>query len=170
MISVDKITNTANTITVPILELYNNRYLQRYQSVYTGGSWNPNNSYQWVPGSFVDFTPQRSDSLIQYAWRAPHAWVNASHGIVHLQFYANGRLFKYHSLSGTHLEDGDTYMWEVPSWGTFNARIGCQVRSYAVNNHTLRFYDTNYWNGTGSRQNSYGQLMVDEVLGSGEVA
>lgn len=170
MISVDKITNLANSITVPVKELYNNRYVQRYQAVHTGGSWNPSTTYQWVPGSFVDFTPQRTDSLIQYAWRAPHAWINQSNGIVHLQFFANGRLFKYHSLAGTHLEDGDTYMWEVPSWGTFNARIGCQIRAYTTNQHTLRFYDTNYWNGVGSRQTANGQLMVDEVLGSGEVA
>ena len=170
MISVDKITNLAGTITVPIRELYNTRYLQRYQAVYTGGSWNPSTSYAWVPGSYVDFTPTRSDSTIQYAWRAPVAWVNASNAINHFMFYANGVLFKYHSVAGTHLEDADTYMWEVPSWGTTTGRIGCQVRCYATNNHTLRIYDTNYWNGTGSRQNAYGQLMVDEVLGSGEVA
>jgi len=169
MLSVDNIATTAGTNIVPIRELYHNRYIQRYQSVYTAGSWNPDTNYNWVPGSWVDFTPQRSDSFIQYAWRAPHAWVNASHGIVHLQFFANSKLFKWHSISGNHVENGDTYMWEVPSWGTFNARIGCQLRAYATNNHTFRFYDTNYWDGVGSRQTARGQLMVDEVLGAAEV-
>jgi len=151
--------------TIPVSEL-NARCIQRYSADYTGGDWNPSNSYAWLPGAFVDFTPQRADSRLFFWARIPRAWVNASHAISHWKFYVNGILTFMHSESGNHLEEGNTFKWTVPSWGTSNGRIGYQMRSYSQNNHTVRAYSTNYWNGTGSRQNAFGYLLVEEWLGT----
>lgn len=153
-------------VEVPVNEL-NGRTIQRYSNVYTGGDWNPDNTFNWVPGSWVDFTPLRADSKIIYQCRIPLAWRNAAHCITHWLFYVNGTLWHWHNANGYHLEDATTWKWEIPSWGTSTGRIGYQVRSYAVNNHTLRFYTTYYWNGVNSNQNSYGHLIVEEQLGLG---
>jgi hypothetical protein len=164
-VSVESLGTTSfGTYTIPVKEL-NSRCIQRYVADYTGGDWNPSNSYAWLPGGFVDFTPKKSDSRIYFYSRIPRAWVNATHGISHWKFYVNGTLTFMHSESGNHLEEGNTFKWVVPSWGTFNARIGYQMRAYAVNNHTIRAYSTNYWDGVGSRQNAFGNLTVEEWAG-----
>jgi hypothetical protein len=164
------ITAAGNFSEIPIKEL-TARVIQRFESTYTGGEWNPDNASNWVPGSFVDFTPKRADSVISYIWRAPHAWSNAAHAISHWRFFVNGVLYYWHSVSGTHIEDGCTIKWQVPSWGTTLGRIGYQVRSYANDNHETRLYTTYYWNGTGrSAQNARGQLIVEEYAGISNAA
>lgn len=161
------ISSANGALVVPIMEL-TARVIQRHQSTYTSGEWNPDGAYNWAPGSFVDFTPQRSDSRIAYTWRIPVAWVAASTGISHWRFYVNGVEYYRHGYSGTHVEDGSVLRWDVPSWGTSSGRIGYQIRSYANDNHEMRLYTTYYWNGTGrAPQNSFGQLWVEEYVGTG---
>jgi hypothetical protein len=162
-LTLETLRNTAGTVSIPVREL-KQRVIQYYQSQYTAGTWNPDNTYTWVPGSFVDFTPRRADSRIKYTMRLPIAWVVASHAISNWYFYANGVLIWYWSESGTHIENGRTYEFEVPSWGTTSGRIGLQVRSHANDNNEVRFYTTYYWDGAGSNQNCRGHLMVEEIL------
>lgn len=163
-LTVNQISASNGGVVVPVKEL-GVRTIQRYQNTYTGGDWNPSNTSDWLPGSYVDFTPLRADSTIIYQCRIPVAWRNAAHCITHWRFYVNGFLLHWHDSNGYHLEDGCTWKWEFPSWGTTTGRIGYQVRSYSVNSNTLRFYTTYYWNGVNSNQTSYGQLMVDEQVG-----
>lgn len=149
---------------IPVEELQV-RVIQYYNAVYAGGEWNPNTSYNWVPGAFYDFTPRRADSRINFKMRLPMAWVAASHAIQHFTFFANGVSYWSWSETGTHHENGKTYQFEVPSWGTFNARIGIQSRAYADDNHEQRLYTTYYWDGTGrSVQNCRGHLFIEERM------
>ena len=164
------ITNTSQTVRVPVKEL-TSRVIQSYIADYTGGEWNPDGTSNWVPGSFVDFTPKRADSRISYSWRIPHAWVVAAHAISHWRFFVNGNLYFWHSVSGYHIEDGCTLKWDVPSWGASPGRIGYQVRTYANDNHEVRLYTTYYWDGTGrSVQNCRGQLIVEEYVSTSSPA
>jgi hypothetical protein len=169
-ISINAISNTSGNVVVPVKELQT-RIIQQYTSEYTGGEWNPDNTSNWVPGSFLDFTPLRSDSRISYIWRCPHAWVGNSHAISHWRFFVNGLLYYYHCTSGRHIEDGCIMKWDVPSWGTTSGRIGYQIRAYSNDVHEVRLYTTYYWNGTGrSAQNSIGQLIVEEYVGTSSPA
>lgn len=164
-LTVNALKHTNSGHAIPIKEL-TARVIQRHVADYTGGEWNPDNTSNWVPGSWVDFTPLRSDSRISYIWRCPHAWSNNTHAISHWRFYVNGILYFWHSTSGVHIEDGCVLKWDVPSWGTSAGRIGYQIRSYSNDNHEVRLYTTYYWNGTGrSAQNAYGQLIVEEYVG-----
>lgn len=161
------ISDRVGSVTIPLTEL-SSRVVQRYINDYTTGEWDPNNTYNWAPGGYHDFTPTRADSLISYTWRVPTAYFSSTHGISHWKFWVNGVLYYWHSHSGQHLEDGSTFHWEVPSWGTVQARIGYQVRSYSNNSHEIRLYSTNYWNGTGSRQaGCTGQLIIEEIASVG---
>lgn len=164
-LTVSTLKNSAGSVTIPVADL-RNRTIQHYQSTYTGGEWNPNNSYNWIPGGFVDFTPRRADSRIRFMYRIPYAWVAASHVISHWKFYVNGQVYFWHNMSGTHIEDGNTLVWDFPSWGTTNGRIGYQHRSYADDNHEVRINTTYYWDGGGrSAQNCYSQIMIEEYVG-----
>lgn len=162
-LSVEYLQNTAGSVTVPVSELQI-RTVQFYQAQYTSGEWNPDTNYNWIPGAYADFTPRRADSRIKYTMRMPTAWSNAGHAISHWYFWAAGTLYWYWSESGTHIENAKMFQFEVPSWGTSSQRIGMQMRSYANDNHEVRAYRTYYWNGAGSVQNCYGQLMIEEVL------
>lgn len=163
-LTVDYLTNTSGTVTIPVSEL-KTRVIQYFQADYSGGEWNPDNNYNWVPGMFRDFTPRRSDTTIKFTARVSEAWVAAGHAISHYYFWAAGNLYYYWSTSGTHIENGRTYEFEVPSWGTSTQRIGLQLRSYANDNHEVRLHTTFYWNGTGrSAQNSRGHLLIEEIL------
>lgn len=163
-LSVEYLQNTAGSLTIPVKEL-ETRTIQYYQAAYTGGEWNPDNNYNWIPGAWVDFTPRRADSRIRYTMRVPFAWVSATHAISHWYFYAAGTLYWYWSESGNHVEQGKTYQFEVPSWGTSSGRIGMQHRSYSNDNHEVRLYTTYYWDGGGrSAQNARGHLMVEEIM------
>ena len=160
---------TSGSFVVPVREL-TARVIQRYVADYSSGEWNPDNTSNWVPGSYVDFTPQRSDSRITYTWRCPHAWSNSAQAISHWRFYVNGVLYYWHGVSGNHIEDGCVMKWDVPSWGTTSGRIGYQVRSYSNDNHETRLYRTYYWDGGASTQNAKGQLIVEEYAGVSDAA
>jgi len=163
------LSNSSGTLNIPIKEL-TPRIIQRHEARYTAGEWNPDNTSNWAPGSWVDFTPQRSDSRISYIWRAPHSWSNATHAISHWRFFVNGILYYWHGVSGVHIQDGCTLKWDVPSWGTSSGRIGYQIRSYANDNHETRLYRTIYWDGVTSVQNCIGQLIVEEYAGVSDAA
>lgn len=156
--------NTAGTVSVPVKELQS-RVIQYYQAEYTGGEWNPDTNYNWIPGAFYDFTPRRADSRIKFTMRIPWAWVVASHAIGHWYFYANGVLYHQWSESGTHIENGKTLQFDVPSWGTASGRIGLQHRAYANDNNETRLYTTYYWDGAGrSVQNARGHMIIEEII------
>lgn len=159
---------SSSLVTIPINEL-NHRVIQHYEATYTGGEWNPDNSYNWAPGSWVDFTPRRADSRIKYMWRAPHAWVAAAHGISHWKFMANNSTYFWHTVAGYHQEDGATVKWDIPTWGLAAGRIGYMIRSYANDNHEFRLNTTYYWDGTGrSAQNARSQLIIEEYVGGSD--
>jgi len=167
-LKLNAISNRLGTIIVPVAELVP-RVIQRYENTYTGGEWNPDNTSNWAPGGFVDFTPRNAQSRIHFMWRIPHAWSNATHAISHWRFFVNGICYYWHSQSGVHIEDANVIQWDVPSWGTSSGRIGYQVRSYSNDNHEVRLNTTYYWDGTGrSAQNSRSQLIVEEYIGTGE--
>jgi len=157
------IQNSGGTLTVPVVEL-KDRVIQYFQQEYTAGEWNPTSMYNWVPGTFTNFTPLRADSRIRYRMRLPLAWSNATHAISHFYFFAGNNLYWYWSESGTHIENAKTFEFEVPSWGTGTSRIGLQLRSYANDNHEVRAYRTFYWDGTTSTQNARGHLIVEEIV------
>lgn len=163
--TVETISNTSGSLTVPTKEL-TSRIIQQYNADYTAGEWNPNNTYTWAPGGYVDFTPRLADSRISYIWRVPHAcYRGQTHAISHWKFFVNGVVYFWHSVSGRHIEDGNVLKWDVPSWGTTQGRIGYQIRSYSNDNHEVRLYRTDYWNGTSSAQTANGQLIVEEYAG-----
>jgi len=142
-----------------------NRVIQLYRQDWRDGEWNPNTDWNWLPGGYADFTPKRADSRLRYKLRLPMAWVSASHAIAHYEFYANNVLFASFGTSGTHSENAGTYDFEVPSWGTFNSRIGLKTRSYSENSNEFRYYTTYYWNGTGrSAQVANGTLWIEEII------
>jgi len=163
-LTVENLQDLSGTVNIPVRDL-KQRVIQYYQAVYTGGEWNPDTNLNWIPGAFYDFTPRRADSRIKYTMRLPIAWVAAGHAISHMFFYANSVLYYYWSESGTHIENGRTFQFEVPSWGVNQARIGLQHRSHTNDNHEVRMYTTYYWNGTGrSVQNARGQLLIEELI------
>lgn len=163
-LTVETLRDVAGTVSIPAREL-KQRVIQYYQALYTGGEWNPDNTYTWVPGAFYDFTPRRADSRIKYTMRLPMAWVAATHAIGNFYFYANNILYYSWSEGLTYYENGRTYEFEVPSWGTGVGRIGLQHRAHANDNNEIRMYTTYHWDGTGrSAQNSRGHLMIEELL------
>jgi hypothetical protein len=164
-LSVDFIENLSQDAVVPVKDL-STQVIQFFQQEYTGGEWNPTTTYAWVPGAHTNFQPLRADTKIRFTMRLPVAWVAAGHAIGHWYFFAAGRLFWYWSESGTHIENGKTFQFEVPSWGTSQQLIGLQHRSYANDNHETRIYTTYYWNGTGrSAQLATGHLIIEEIRG-----
>ena len=147
------------------LDQLRRRVIREKRFTYTGGGWRNNNTFNWVPGAFDDYTPLSASSRIRGYWTLPVArWVGAAHSISHWIFYANGVEQGKHSLSGHHLEHRATYVWDFPSWGTSTGRIGYQMRMYAQGNHEVGVYSTQYWEGGGSNQNCFGQYYIQEYL------
>ena len=148
---------------IPLTQL-GYRVVRSYRQTYTGGQWNPDNNYNWVPGMFYDYTPLLSNSRIRANCSLSYVGINAAHAISHWIFYANGVERGRHSISGNHLEDNTSHVWDFPSWGTSTGRIGYQSRSYSNDNHEVRAHMTRYWDGGGSNQNCYGQFWIEEYL------
>ena len=148
---------------IPLTQL-GYRVVRSYRQTYTGGQWNPDNNYNWVPGMFYDYTPLLSNSRIRANCSLSYVGINAAHAISHWIFYANGVERGRHSISGNHLEDNTSHVWDFPSWGTSTGRIGYQSRSYSNDNHEVRAYMTRYWDGGGSNKNCYGQFWIEEYL------
>lgn len=150
---------------IPVSEMLTYKVIKSYRADYTGGSWNNSTTYNWVPGMYYDYTPMRSDSRIRVYCGIPVAGVNAAHAISHWIFYSNSVEIGRHCVSGNHLEDFSTYMWDTASWGAATqARIGYQMRVHANDNNEVRPFTTRYWNGTGSGQNCKGQFVIEEYI------
>lgn len=161
---VDSLTVDETRTQIPLTEL-GYRVIKSYRQTYTGGQWNPTTSYAWIPGMFFDYTPVSASSRIRTYCHIPYARNSGNAlGISHWIFYANGTEQGRHSISGNHLEDMSTYVWDFASWGTSVGRIGYQQRSYADDNHEVRVYTTQYWDGGGSSQVCNGQLIIEEYL------
>ena len=157
------IRNIAGTVNVPVIEL-KTRVIQYIRQDYTGGVWNPDNSYNWIPGTFWDFTPKQPDSVIKYTMRVPIARSGSSaHAIGNWYFYANNIIYYRWEDSMNHYENGNVWEFQVPSWGTSTGRIGLQHRAHGNDGNELRMYTTEYWDGVGSNQNCRGQLFIEEI-------
>ena len=158
------IQNRAGTVTVPVVEL-KTRVIQYIRQDYTGGSWNPDNNYNWVPGAFYDFTPRAPDSVIKYTMRLPTCKGSgtAAHAIGNWYFYANNIIYYRWEDSLQHAENGNIWEFQVPSWGTATGRIGLQHRAHSNDGNEFRMYTTEYWDGVGSVQNCRGQLFIEEI-------
>jgi hypothetical protein len=149
---------------VPLTQL-GYRIIRISRQNYDGGLWNANTTYNWVPGMNMTYTPARSDTRIRVWCHMPYGRNSGSaHGISHWIFYANGVERGRHSISGQHIEDMSVYVWDMASWGTSAAQLGYQSRSYADDNHEVRPYTTNYFDGGGSTQTCRGQMIVEEYL------
>ena len=162
---VDNIEIDDRKVNIPLSEL-NHKIIKRYSAEYTGGEWNPTVTYAWVPGMFYDYTPLRVNSKIRTTCMIPIARVSgATHCMSHWIFYANGTELARHSVSGTHAEHWNTLTYEFPSWGTSSGRIGYQMRAYANDNHEMRPYTTEWWEGGGTNQsggNVKGYFIIEE--------
>jgi hypothetical protein len=148
---------------VPLTEL-GHRVIKNFRQNYDSGAWNPDTTYNWVPGQFSDYTPLLASSRIRTHCHIPYVGLNAAHGISHWIFFANGVEQGRHNISGNHLEDMSVYIWDFPSWGVSSGRIGYQMRSYTNDSNEVRPYTTRYWDGTGSSQVCRGQLIIEEYL------
>lgn len=149
---------------IPLTEL-GHRVIKEARATYDGGQWNPDTTYNWIPGMFNDYTPLLATSRIRMTCMIPYARNSgAAHAISHWIFYANSVEQGRHGVSGEHIEDERTYVWDVASWGTASGRIGYQMRSYGNDTHEVRPYCTQHWDGGGSVQNSRGQYVIQEYL------
>ena len=151
---------------VPLSEL-GYRIIKDFRQRHTAGEWNPNDTFNWVPGMFNDYTPLREDSRIRVYCTIPQASRNAAHAIAHWIFFANGVEIGRHNVSGNHYEDNCQYTWDFESWGTTQGRIGYQMRSYANDNNEQRVYSSRYWDGSGSAQNFFGHFQIEEYISQG---
>jgi hypothetical protein len=137
--------------------------IQRVVHNYTGGDWNPDNNWNWVPGLHYDFTPKKKDSIIKVYWNFATGWENTGHAISNWKGFANGVELFRNCLSASHWESRNTFQWQIESWGTNKDRIGLQCRSHSVNENTVRIHRTNYWEGGHNHQNAYSQMVIEEV-------
>jgi hypothetical protein len=160
-LKVDNLQSGSREYLIPLKEL-SHRFIQQYRDVYIFGSWTPSTSYTWMPGAYVDFTPQETTSRIRFTLCLTMGHVNG-HAISHNIFYANGVEIGRHSISGQSPEHRHTYVWDVPSWGTTPGRIGYQTRNYGTSNQAL-FHGTYYWDGVGSNQTAQTEILVEEYL------
>ena len=162
-VQIETLQNVSQSVTIPVIEL-TTRVIQYIRQEYTAGEWNPDNTYNWVPGAFFDFTPRRADSVIFYTMRLPVGRAGSSaHAIGNWYFYANNIIYYQWEDSMDHYENGNVWQFQVPSWGTGLGRIGLQHRAHSNEGNEMRMYSTEYWDGVGSRQNCRGQLLIEEI-------
>lgn len=164
---VDSIVADLNAPAIPLTEL-GFRVINSHQQWYDGGYWRNDNTYNWVPGLWHDYTPISASSRIRVNANFTYCGPNGSaHNISHWIFYANGVDQGKHSVSGYHLEGRGSFIWDFASWGTSQGRIGYQMRQYAYTNHEITVHSTRYWDGGGSNQNCRAHLIIEEYLTQG---
>ena len=147
---------------IPLAEL-GQRTVNSYYNVYNSGVYEPSNTFDWVPGLNVDYTPLRSDTRLRVTLRFTMAYISGT-PILHMIFYANGVEISRHNVSGQNQEQRHVYVYDVASWGAATAgRIGYQCRRYGTSNRG-KFHGTGYWNGTGSTQNAQAEYRIDEYI------
>jgi hypothetical protein len=160
-IRVDNISTGSLENQIPLSEL-RHRVIKSTRSAYNGGSWQPSTTFQWAPYAFLDYTPNSASSRIRFTIALTMAHTNG-HAISHCIFYANNIERGRHSISGQSPEHRHTYVWDFPSWGTSNARIGYQIRNYGTSNQA-RFHSTHHWNGAGNNQNAQSEIILEEYF------
>jgi hypothetical protein len=158
---VDNIRSRSGEAILPLSQL-RYRVIKTYRNTYRGGSWDASDTFQWMPSAFVDYTPASASSRIRFNINVSFAHING-HAISHWIFYANGVERGRHSVSGQSPEWRHLYVWDFASWGTFNARIGYQVRRYGGGNQP-RFHGTTHWDGVGSNQAAQTEILLEEYL------
>lgn len=146
---------------IPLGEL-EYRIIKDYRTQYSGGSWEPSDTYQWVPNAYVDYTPASPDSRIRFTINLSYAHTSGT-PIMHCVFYANSVEIGRHNISGQSPEWRHCYVWDVASWGGSLARIGYQARRYGGSN-IPRVHGTHHWEGAGSNQNAHTQIYIDEYI------
>jgi hypothetical protein len=161
IIRVDNIKSKSDEVILPVNEL-RSRVIKTYRNSYSGGSWDPSDTYSWLPAGFVDYTPVSSTSRIRFNINISFAHTSG-HGIAHCIFYANNVEIGRHSIAGQSPEHRHMYVWDFASWGTTESRIGYQVRRYGGSN-IPRFHGTFYWNGTGSNQAAQTEILLEEYF------
>lgn len=162
IIRTDTIQNEAGTISLPV-SFMQRRIIQRVSYTHRVGWWRGNNTYYWVPGAYIDFRPERSDSRIRFTCCIPTRDYGSNHMISHWIFYVNETEYGRHSRAGHHVENAFAQEWDVPSWGEGQyARVGYRFRSYAEGNHNAHLYHTQYWDGGGAGYHIQGQSMIEE--------
>jgi hypothetical protein len=143
----------------------NKSIIQVHRSIYTGGTWDGNRSWNVIPGSSHTFTPTRSDTKIKYRFNYAYAWYWTDHAIEDSYFDIDGSEQCKWSLNAQYLAGRDNFEWVVDSWGAGVAKpMRIYTRNYADNSHSVRYHTTYYWNGTTSHQNCYAQLEITEYV------
>jgi hypothetical protein len=148
-------------LVIPTGEL-ENRVIKDFRTQYAGGSWEPSDTYQWIPNAYVDYTPSSTNSRIRFTINLSFAHTSG-HAIMHCIFYANGVEIGRHNIAGQSPEHRHTYVWDVASWGGSLARIGYQARRYGGSN-IPRVHGTHHWEGAASNQNANTQIYIDEYF------
>lgn len=158
-LKVDNLQPGTKEYLIPLSEL-TQRGVKRYRDVYQFGSWTASTSYTWMPGGYADYTPARSDSRLRFTLSlcVAHAGV---HAISHNIFYANEVEIGRHSISGYYNEHKHTYVWDVASWGTYEARIGYRTRNYGTANQ-IRLHGTYYWDGVAGDRAGTSEIVIEE--------
>lgn len=157
-----KVNNIKSGETIlPVSEL-RCRTIKTYREVYTGGSWDPSDTYAWLPSGYVDYIPSSASSRIRFNISLSFAHTSG-HAISHCIFYANNVEIGRHNICGQSPEHRHLYTWDVASWGTTSGRIGYQVRRYGGSN-IPRFHGTYYWNGGSNNQNAQSEILLEEYL------
>jgi hypothetical protein len=146
---------------VPLSEL-RHRVIKTFRNSYRGGSWTPSFAYQWAPALFVDYTPASASSRIRFSTSISFAHTNGV-AIAHCIFFANNVEQGRHTIAGQSPEHRHMYVWDCPSWGTSNARIGYQIRNYGSSN-VARFHSTHHWDGSGSDQAAQTEIVIEEYF------
>lgn len=164
ILKVDNIENIGSTVSIPT-NYFRRRLLQRVSYVHRVGWWRGNNTYYWVPGGYVDFRPQRSDSRIRFTYSIPTRDYGSNHMIMHWIFYRDEIEYGRFTRGGHYVENAFATEWDLESWGAGQyARVGFKCRSYSEGNHNAHLYHTQYWDGGGAGLQIPGQMIVEEYV------
>jgi len=166
VLQVNTITNESNTFSINT-QNFRRRIIQRTNYIHRTGWWRGNNTYYWVPGAYMDFRPLRGDSRIQASYNIFTRAYGSQHMIMHWIFYVDEVEYGRFTRGGHHVENTNSTIYEVPSWGA-NAyrRIGFKARSYVEGNHNAHLWHTQYWDGGGNAYDCPGQMIIEEFTGT----
>jgi hypothetical protein len=141
------------------------RVVQRVVYVHRQGWCYPDNTYYFLPGTYVDFRPIRNDTRVRVSLSIPMMWYGSAHHISHWVFYRDDIEYGRHTNGGHHTERASVMQWDIPTWGAGQyARVGYRVRAYASGNHSTHLFHVNYWDGGGNNWNPTGQISVEEYF------
>lgn len=164
ILKVDNIYNEAGS-SVAYTQYLARRVVQRVEYTHRVGWWYPNDTYHWIPGGYLDFTPVRNDTRVRIVINIPTTWYGNVHSITHWIFYRDEIEYGRHCRGGYHNQDTFAQEWDVPSWGEGHmARLGYKARSYANGNHSAHLYYETYWDGGGVGWHMKGQIFAEEYF------